>query len=451
MDKNLKTNILKIIIIVFLIISICLTIASQFMPWANIYFETKNEGAKLNKVSLEADIYESKIDYKVFTNQTKGGIGGIGGGIISSPGSSSDKPEYKFNYTNESKVFLTGLGGFQKDIGEVLDSWVDREYTIKALIWNTEAGKNDYTNITVKSEVDLIPWWPVDIAQKCKITVAIDSTNNLTQRIEVDRIWIELWTDWDDEEIDYTKSKVIWEKKSNDKLYNEGDKKTYTADISIDKNYGKVGLAARVEISVIDMDGNTTKKIISPFTSESHPTTINIYTMEKSEYYNIIFMVLAFPFTIVSLILIGIALPLTFIRSRAGTILILIAAILGILAITFYINGVNTLVSLLDSVLAADVKEGLSFDQTALLIPSIAVVLSFISFGLAFINQRPKIKAKPGENVKVVEWKKGSKDKKQKLVFKPITGGTDTEVEPLVDKKIRPRKGKRKKKRQNLN
>jgi hypothetical protein len=399
------------------------------------------------EVSLDAEFNEYSVDYS--TETTRG-----------------DETKRNESSTN----FLTGMGNFQKNVGEILDSFKEKEYLIKALTWNNVTGRNDYTNITVKTQVDFVPWWPVDMPQKCSVTVSIDSINDLTQKVIINRVWVEVWTDWDDDQIDYKKKFVIWEKKLNQELFKAGDSKTFKTELSMDKDYGKFGLVGRIDITVIDKDGSENRKILTPFTEDSHPSTINLYTITQNDFISVILMVLAFPFTLVSIILILIALPFVFKSHRIGTILILISAILGLLAIIFYINGLNTIINLLDSSLKTDIREGYSLNMAIISIIISSIILLFIAFAFSFLNHFPKSRAVPGANGQAPpgaqlqsrksKWfRKRSEEevKKPDLVFKTIDDNSTSEQagfeegeyvpESTAEEQQRPVKRRKKKKK----
>ena len=179
----------------------------------------------------------------------------------------------------------------------------------------------------------------------------------------------------------------------------KGDSEEYSADLTLDKNYGKVGLVGYAEVEVIDSNGESVNKIITPFTSTTHPATVNIYTIEQSELFGVLLMIVAFPLTLISIIFGMIAIPLVFKRHRFSSYLLLSAGIIGALALIFYINGLFTLVNLLDSSVKETldtgvIGEGFNLNYGVLLIPITTVIMFFIGSVLAFLNRIPKAEAK---------------------------------------------------------
>jgi len=376
MEKG--NTLMKIIAIICVIFSLIIIISIQFITWGELNVDAEVKGGGLIgggisvKASLESEFNQYSIDYEVITNRS---------GEVSR--------------TKETKIFLTGMGDFQGDVGELVDSWSDKNYSHKQSSFDQQ-GYRVHTNVTIHTHSELIPWWPVDIAQKCSVDVVIDTYSANTEFVQIKRVWFELWYNWDDELDDYTKSKVVWEKNPNDKIAGVGAGKEYNAEISIDKDYGKAGIIGRMELSIMNKDGSEFKGP-PPFASDSHPTLINIFTVEQGEFYNIILMVVAFPVTIIGMCFAIIAIPFIFKSHRAGTVLLLIALIIGILGFVFYINGLNTLVNVLDSSfklngLSIDVPAG--FELNAMLIPAISmsIILLVIGFIISLLNQYPKIK-----------------------------------------------------------
>ena len=432
-QKNTKTKTnkfkkgsieLKVFAIICIIVSMSLVMITQFMSWGeldvNAGIKSGLLGVQVN-ATLESEFNEYSIDYTIITNRSG-----------------------EVNRTEERKIFQTGLGDFQANVGELLDSYKDKQYVIKSYQYNT-MGVREYTNVSIHTHSDIIPWWPVGMAQKCSLTVTTNTFGTETQAVIVKRVWFQLWYAWDDELDDYTKSKEVWKTSPNDNLVGVGSSKKYQAEFSIDEDYGRVGLVGRVELSIIN-DENVENVQIEPFASTSHPSTINLFTLEQGEFYNIVLIVLAYPFTIISLVLSVIAIPLILLSNRFGTIILIISVIIGVLGIVFYIQGINMLVTVLDSSfelsgLSIDVPGAFKFN--ALIIPyfSLAMVLLVISFILSFINQMPKERKKKGD-------KRKGKEKEldePKITFKTINinGPLDNEAEGKTKKVMKSKKKKK--------
>jgi hypothetical protein len=399
--------ILKVLTSSIMIISILLILYLQTITWGELNAET-SIGSQVLEVEidakLESEFNEFSIDYAIITNRSG-----------------------EINKTEDYKIFQTGLGDFQENLGEILDSWKDKDYKINSYHY-TDQGAREYTNFTIHTHSNLIPWWPVGMEQSCTVEITADTYGSEIEKVQIKRVWFEIWYDWDEEKGDYTKKKVVWEKSPNDNINGLGGSKKYDAKFSIDEDFGKVGIVSRVELKILDSKGAENVQI-APFSSTSHPTTINIFTMEQNEFYSIILLVLAFPFTLISLILTVLAIPLVLLSHRLGTILILVALIVGILGYVFYFNGFNTLIDVLDSTfklngMSIDVPAGLELNGLVPLIYGVSMALLVTGFITAFINQLPKQPKQKKE-------KKGKKDKKEKRsarTFKPSEPSKPSEL-----------------------
>jgi hypothetical protein len=395
----LKDSILiRVVIIILLIISIILPLVASSLTWGSIDADISAGGSLAGRTvninaSLEAEFDYQSVDYVVITDR-------------------SGKVEKDENHT----VFLEGMGDFQTKVGWVLDSYKDKSYSIRALIYDNVTNQNVYTNITVATHVDFIPWWPVDTPQKASITVTLDTKSHLTQRVVINKVWFEAWTGWVEDENDFSGSKKLWEKSTNHNLNNQGDSKKYNAEVKVDEDYGKIGIVGYADISVIDTNGDEVQKIILPFASTSHPTTVNIYTITQDEYYGIILMVMAYPLTLISICLCAVSIPLVFLRNRFGPWIILVAGIISIIAVYFYINGITTLVDILnEGIKSVDITEGFDLNYDVAAIPIVASVLMFVSFPLAFLNRIPKEKPLGNEQEPRQKSRKKSAKRSQRL------------------------------------
>jgi hypothetical protein len=392
----------SLIIVILIILGIILTGVAQLITWGNIDVETKIGGDLIGgSATLEAEFTQYSVDYAVETNRM------------------GDSNEIKDN-----KIFLTGMGDFQANVGEILDSFNEKEYNIKGSTYNAQ-NERVYTNISVTTQSDMIPWWPDGMGQKCTIVVSLETLGSTTETVLIDQIWFEKWSEWDEEIDDYTKKEIIWQDEPNEKLLHMGDSKSYSTSLSIDSKHPRVGIVGRVNLSIVDTDGNQIRQIL-PFASDSHPTTINIYSMEGNQFTSVVLMVIAFPLTLLSLTFGILAIPLHFKKPRAGRVLMLIAGILGLLGVVLYLNGLNTLVELLDSALVTDIRAGYELNYMVVSLPLISAILMFVAFGLTFMKR-------PDEPLSV-EAPQRKIEKQQEIVFKAI------ETKPTVKK----RSGKKK-------
>ena len=118
------------------------------------------------------------------------------------------------------------------------------------------------------------------------------------------------------------------------------DIKKYKTDVTLDEDYGRVGIVGKAEVKIVDI---TTDESIQPI--ERKPLTINIYTLSQSEGIDILLIILAFPLAIISIILCILAVILIFAKKRAGAYLGIAAFIIMILVVIFYFRGMETLLN----------------------------------------------------------------------------------------------------------
>jgi hypothetical protein len=405
---KIKPERLKFIIIAFLIASTILTIGPIFLKWGTLDVETKIGPAS---ASLEADFYEHSVNYVITGNMSSdsgGIIGGIGGGITE--GVTVD--------IRDNKTFLTGLGEFQENIGLILNSHKDKRYSISTSIQNIQTGEFEDTVIWITTHIDLIPWWPEGIDQSCSVEVRLIEPGNI-QNIVVDEIKILLWRELDFGKQVYSESsKPLAKTFPNDKLSKVNESKEYDFNVAIGGDYGQVGIIGVVELTIIDSNGIEvpTNTIINLGKSDPMPAgrSNNINTMSQGEAAGVVLMVLAFPLSIISGIFIVIAIPFVFYRHRISTGIIITALILNVLAFIFFINGIETLIGLLDSVLETPVRENFTWSGIIAL-PIIGIGLLIPGYILARMVRLPSTK-KVGKKDK----KKGKGKKKPKKEDEPL-------------------------------
>ena len=345
----------KFIIIVLLLASISLTLGPIFLKWGTLDVDTKIGPAS---ASLDADFYEHSVNYVITGNMSSdssGIIGGIGGGITK--GVTVD--------IHENKTFLTGLGEFQENIGLILNSHKDKRYKITTSIQNSQTEEYEDTVIWITTHIDLIPWWPEGVGQSCSVKVTL-AEPGLIQNIVIKEVKIILWRELDFGKQTYSESsKALAKTSPNDKLSKLNESKKYDFNVAIGGDYGQVGIIGVVEVTIIDLDGNEVpaNTIINLGKSDPMPAgrSNNINTMSQGQAASVVLMVLAFPISIISIVFMIIAIPFVFNRHRICSGIIITALILNVLAFIFYINGIETLIGLLDSVLETPVRENFTW------------------------------------------------------------------------------------------
>ncbi|WP_455391541.1 hypothetical protein [[Eubacterium] cellulosolvens] len=420
---------IKYIIIILLVVSAILTGASQLMVWGSLDVDTKIGPAK---ASLEADFFEHGVNYEInISGNLSIGIGGIGGEIN--------------EVIQENKTFLTGLGDFQENIGLILDSYKDKRYLIKTSILDPETSEFKDTRVWVDTHAELVPWWPVGMAQKYTVKVTLDEPGNC-ENVVVNKIKIILWREFDNTKQVYGQaSEPLVERSPQHIISRKNDSRSYELEATISEDYGRVGIIAIVELIVNDKNGNEIPQntIINLGKSNPMPSalTTNIYTMETGEGINIVLMVLAFPISMINIVFMIIAIPFVYMRKRGCFILVLFATILGVLAIAFFINGINTLINLLDSVLDTPVRENFTWNAT-IVIPSLAVGMLIAAAVLTFVIRPPKEKKKDKKKGrgKAHEKTKMAKPEEEALPTFEVLGKPGKEPE----QKPKPKKGSKK-------
>jgi hypothetical protein len=364
-----------------IIISICLSGLSQLIPWGNLDVDTRIGPADAR---LDAEFYEHGVNYKI---NISGNVS-IGGGIIGGGLGGEINQEI-----SEEKMFLTGLGDFQENIGLIMDSYKDKTYTIKTSIQDPITNEFAETRIRVETHVDLIPWWPEGVAQKCSVKVTLVEPGN-SKHVVVDKIKIILWRDFDITNQSYSiSSESLTSNSPHRQLSGRNQSVKYDLEATISQNYGRVGIIGVVELSIVDKSDNSVPKNTIINLGEAKPMpagrTNNIYTAENTKSLSIALMVAAFPMTILCIIILIISIPLVYIRHRKAFGVLLLATIIGLLAILFYINGIETLVDMLDSVMDASVRDGLSW-SSMIALPAGAIGLLFVTVIMAFMIRPPK-------------------------------------------------------------
>lgn len=374
---------LKLISIILCVISLILMSVSLFVSWF-VLDADKNIGGVAD-INLKADFYEYRVAFKA-TAKVQAGVGGLIGGIADLGSVASDG-----NITIEDEIkYWEGLERFQGMIGVLFDTTKNADYTVNLQTWN-----HTNTWVWVNTHTDLIPWWPEGIAQDITITVKLNQTDNVNN-IRINKVWLDIWTDWDENDRKYTSlAEKAWEIEPGDFLYEEGQEKVYKHGLAIEKEWGdKIGIITMVDLTMTDNNNETDIVQVRPFTSTSHPQKmVNIIPVSQTTFVSVIFMFVAFPLTIVAIILAFFALILTILQWRRRKHLMFAAGILELFAVLFFVNGANTLIGLIGFLKEGDYYWNIS----GLIIPIMAAALLLFSFLLEMIF-RPK--KKPEEEIK---------------------------------------------------
>jgi hypothetical protein len=423
----------RYIIVIILAISFLLAVISQYIVLGDLEVDTKIGPAD---ASLDAEFYEHGVNYVIIGNMSSGGlIGGISGGLSLE--------------LRENKTYLTGLGEFQENIGLILNSYKDKSYQISTSIQAPGSDEFKDTKITVENHNDLIPWWPQGLAQRYTVTITYSEVGN-SQKVVINEIRILLWRDLDTEKQVYLESSKPIERISPDhQLTKLNESKKYDFDVTISGDYGTVGLIAVVDVTIIDSSGNEVPEnaIINLGKLDPVPAgrTNNVYTMDQGSAFSIVLMVAAFPITIVSMIFMLLAIPFIIKNHRTGFIVIQISLILLVLSIVFFVNGIETLVTLIDSVLDTPVRENFQWSAN-LVVPILAIILLILAAIFSFII-RPAKEVKEKKKKGRGKGKEKAKDSEDTVldelpIFEPLSE-TDADTDELVEFTPRKESGKK--------
>jgi len=302
-------------------VALVILVFASTVPWGNLYVKTKVGPIP---VSLKADVFEYGINYEANLN---GSQLMLGGGNI--PKKIADK-----------KVFLTGLGAFQETIGFVKGT--SKEKVAYGSVYTWPPPENGTAELKITTLVKTIPWWPVGIAQDAGMTFEMIGGFNFSE-LKVEKLTFELHRTIDGQD----RYKVVYSSSPGDVLTKTGDKKTFWAKITVDEDIGEFSLVGKFELGLKDKFGNTNSTMFFPPSRE-----VRLWTMSTDRTVRIGLMVAAFPMTLtgVAILAVGAFMGLAGRgRPRAGRWawkLCLAGSVLVILAVIFYVLGINALIDL---------------------------------------------------------------------------------------------------------
>ena len=297
---------------------------------------------------------------------------GVKGGII----------EGGIKVKNE-RFFMQGPGPeLPERLGIIMNSYENRGYDLVARTkFDIHAGYNgkDYgCKIEVVSHIDRVPFWVDGVEEKMSITVSLNDTWNVS-RVDVSRVWVEIWTDYDEDENEYTSKKIIWERDVDDVLENTEDELKYSLDLKYQSSQKRMGIVTRIECSMTDVDGNVDENPSTPFSSDKYPHPHNVYLVTHAQGGKVLLMVAAFPMFLVAAILSIIGIMLIIKDNRKAPKYILAAGILVALGMFFYWWGVMTILGMAEVSSTLELLTSTYFSWNwsfYLLIPSSCLLIS---------------------------------------------------------------------------
>jgi heme/copper-type cytochrome/quinol oxidase subunit 2 len=149
-------------------------------------------------------------------------------------------------------------------------------YQINLKTWNTTD-----TWVIIEYSVEDANW-TINETEVCSVTVEINKTDDV-EKIIIHKVWVNLYSKYNYTTYNYDDFEKVKEIAPGDELYVVGDKEKYDFDITTTNVSDKLGLAALVDITLIDIHGEVNIIQIRPFPSSGHPSTIDISTTKSKE------------------------------------------------------------------------------------------------------------------------------------------------------------------------
>ncbi|MGQ9583029.1 MAG: hypothetical protein ACUVV6_05895 [Thermoplasmatota archaeon] len=298
-----------------------LMLSAAAIPWGSLSVDTRLGPVP---VSLRAEVLEYGVSYEANLE----GAGPLGGGGAMPP------------RVKESRVFLTGLGDFQETIGFIKGTSKEKVVYVTSYTWPPP--ENGTAESKVTTFVRTIPWWPVGLEQEAGLTVELTGATNVSELV-VEMVWIELHRTIQGED----RSKRVWEASPGDALRMVGERRTYAAGITIDEDCGEFRLVAGARLHLRDSFNNSNMLPDGNYSElASPPRNITLWTMGAATTIRIGLMLAAFPVTVAAAALVLLSPVALHLGRRWAWRLCLTGAALAVLAMGFYILGVQALIDL---------------------------------------------------------------------------------------------------------
>ena len=316
---------------------------------------------------------------------------GVEGGII----------EGGMKVKNE-RFFVQGPGPeLPERLGIIMNSYENRGYDLVARTkFDLSENRDNGCKIEVRSHIDRVPFWVDGVEEKMGITVSLNDTWNVS-RVDVSRVWVEIWTDYDEEENEYTSKKMIWKRDVDDVLKNTEEELKYSLSLKYHSSQERIGIVTRIECRMTDVDGNVDENPSAPFSSDKYPHPHNVYLVTHTQGGKVVLMVAAFPMFLIAAILSVIGIIFIVKDNRKAPKYILTAGILVALGMFFYWWGVMTILGMAEVSSALELLTSTYFSWNwsfYLLIPASCLMISssiFIWAGKVVPREK---KTDPGES-----------------------------------------------------
>ncbi len=322
----------KVISVTAILVSLVILIIAHLFPTCQVNATapiTNFLSGEVTEVGLEGSLTLYGFDVKA----------GVEGGMVGEG----------MTVENE-RLFVQGPGPeLPERLGLIMNSYKDREHKLnaKTILDLSQNPPRDYgATIIVRSHIDRIPFWLDGIEETITITVSVNESYKMSQ-VNISKVWIEVWTDFDEGTNHYTNKKVVWEKSVNDVLRNEDDEVEYTHNMTYESSQERIGIVARVNCTFIDTEGNPPDEHPSPnFSSDKYPHPHTVYLATHSQAGRVVLMVAAFPMFIIAGILALLAVIFIIRDNKKAPKYVLVAGILVGLGMFFYWWGVITILKM---------------------------------------------------------------------------------------------------------
>ena len=283
-------------------------------------------------------------------------------------------------------------------VGIIMNSFKEKSYKVTGDTYNSNTDTFNYAKIEVNTHVDRVPLWVEAIEQRVTITVAINESMGMKQ-VEITKVWIEVWTDYDEEKEWYNNKEVVWSKTVSDVLLNENGTATYVHDMKYGSDAKRIGIVSRIDCVFTDVNGLVDDDPKEPFVSDRHPNPNNVYGATDYQAFKVLLMVLAFPMFIIAAILCVISV-VKIARNRKGAVkLLIISGVLIGAGLLFYRWGVLTVLDMLEVAPALNLMAEKYFEWNwSVNLPWISVILLGGSSALAWnLGKEKETKREEGE------------------------------------------------------
>lgn len=395
-----------------------------FAPWGDLESNGSMGGVKAD---ANADFYCYKTHYNVQadTSGIKGGTAyqlglglassalpaNTGGGLGQNLGGNITR-EGDLNYYNPDRTVLQG------DAGIMYNSFSYKTY--KYILISQDV-KLIY--VKVETQTDTVPWWVAGMEQECRITLSIAPENKEDfQQVTVNKVWLEVWTGYDEKTTDYSKRAYQAEVQgaSGDTIKKTGvnadgnatyNNLTYAVKVKLGSDdfdpYETVGVVGRVSLSLKDSKGDPELDTAEPATKTTPPSTINVLVMPTEDAASVLGFLLVFPIYMLALLMLVFSVGLFMAKKRPSSVFAFVAGALFLLCPLLFVLGAGSIMDLI------------IFDDTTVTYGA-GVFLSAVA-GIGVIVMGVLMRAsfpKPSMVVVVVA------DKPKKNGAKPKKGGT---------------------------